>query len=368
MRITIKKIYKHMVPLCQNGDYLLCYSHGKVNVIDIKTNKITMKTFLPVDKMRVLMSYSSILARRFGLTGIVGAMIDDYRSILCYRRELYIYDWNSNMISKIDSNNVAGANGRILHFSKIKRGVAWGDYGYNPEKNRMGIYYYDADENTVKKCWQFECGDVNHIHNIIEDTETTRIWILTGDFDDSAAIYYTEDFFETLICAARGSQINRACIGISINNILYYASDSSNEDCNAICKLEDGVINRLYSINGSVIYGYSSNGKMFFSTTVENQSDELNNKKNLYKYNLGKGIKDWYVEVVRFETSGEKHDLCFKVKKDFLPMLPYQYGLFRFPTNGDCDNLYIFGQAVKKYDQWLINCKIESEEKEVGND
>lgn len=354
----IIKVHKHAVPICQNGKKLLCYSHGNLIIVDANhENKILSKIKFPVDKLRIALSYFSISSRRFGLTSVFGCMVDDDRSLLTFRRHFYLFDWNNKSLKEIDVHN-KGANGNVLHFAYTSHGVIWGDYGYNPEKNPMGIFCYDKEQNEVVKLWEFRRGEINHIHNIIEDKDTHRLWVFTGDFNDSAAIFYTDDYFQTLRCAVRGAQRNRSCIAISKNNVLYYATDSSNEDCNGIYKLENGKINKLHDINGSVIYGYSTEDELIFSTTVENQAEEFNNSDNMYRYNLGGGIKDWYVECVRYNVMQDKYDCFIRVKKDFLPMLPFLYGLFRFPeSGGGSDDIFMFGQAVKKYDQWLVNIK-----------
>ena len=352
-------IAKRVIPLVEvSPGKLLVYKNAKLGIFNVNDYNIKWVGKLNIGILRKILGYSSLACRRFGLNEIKAANVDREQVLINYHGKFYLLNLkNDNLIKEIKSDSTWGK--RVLSMSSTSHGIIMGEYGYNPEKNPMRIFIYDKNSHEIKTLYTFPKGYINHIHNIVEDKITGRIWILTGDFGDSAAIYYTDDFFSTVKCSIRGDQSCRACLGISKNNILYYVTDSPLV-VNNICKLEDGKIKKLYEVNGSCIYGVNLDNKMIFSTTVENQTNELNNNKNRYKYNLGKGIKDWYVEIIEYDIEKNIKKIIIRNRKDILPMIPFQYGCYRFPQNRiNSKYLFCYGQAIKKHGSYLVMFNID---------
>lgn len=352
---SVKKLCYGSAPLdFLNDEELLCYQFGYLGIFRFQSNKMERLCRIPDSRIRKMFIRIPILARRYGLNEIKAAKIDENSYLINYHLKFYVLDVKKRSLEMVAQENLGGANGSVLYMTTTSRGVMFGDYGYNPQKKEKGIYLYTAGDCQFTRVYSFKDGEINHIHNIIEDPVTNRLWIFVGDFDNSAAIYFTDDFFETMHCIGKGSQQYRGCVACSSNNTLYYATDSPLET-NHLIKWENGVFETLFELNGSCIYSSLLPGKILFSTTVENQTDELNNTKNMYKYNLGAGIKNWNVEVLIFDVNEEKAEVILRSKKDILPMMPYKYGCFRFPATHQGTGRFICrGQAVKKYENWMI--------------
>ncbi len=349
----VERIKKNVMPILMLDDnVLLGLNHGNLVIVEIDTKKMHRVCSIEKDIMRKLFSYSRPLARRYGINEIKGVKFSKNKALLNYHKRFYILDLDKFILRELAECD--GANGSTLYLSDTSHGVIFGDYGYNPLKTVMSIFHFDPNDNTIKKVYTFESGKINHIHNLIEDRNSGRIWILVGDFDKSAAIYYTDDFFKSVNLYLGGSQQYRGCCGISIGNVLVYATDSPTET-NHIYRSVEGANESIAELNGSVIYGYTIDNHLIVSTTVENQTDEMNNKSNNYRYNKGYGIKDWYIEVLDIEVDETiTINKVLRAKKDILPMMPFKYGCFRFPSNGQVNPIITMGQAVQKYDQWLI--------------
>lgn len=350
MSRIIKRGYVPLLFLSESS--LLCFAHGQLRLINVDSLKENDVCSLPLDNKRKILSYSRIFARRFGVNEIKAVGINQKKVLIFYHHRYYILNLDDKTITCVDAKSDYPMN--ALYLSHTSMGVLVGEYGYNPNKEARTVYRLNETNDSFVPIYTFRKGEINHIHNIIEDNKTGRIWVFTGDFDDSAAIYYTDDKFATLTRSVFGNQLFRCCCGVSINNTLYYATDTPTFE-NHICKLKDGVVEKQHTLNGSCIYGVAFGSSLLLSSTVENQPNELDNTVNKYRYNLGSGIKDWYVEIVLYNTCNDTYRVLLRTKKDFLPMMPYKFGCYRFPSNLLSDRAVAYGQAIRKYDQKLIS-------------
>ncbi len=351
----IKIVGKRFVPLfcIDGGDKVLCFERGRFFLLDAKTLNKEYVSLINIDKKRYYASMFPILTRRYGINEIKSIKINNDFALIIYHYKYYILNLRNWIIKELKRGE---SRGSVLSLTKTSKGVMFGDYGYNPQKEEMGIFILKDNPFSVEQVYRFAPGEVNHIHKIVEDENSGRFWVLTGDFDNSAAIYYTDDFFKSLHKAVGGSQQYRSCNAITYNNGLVYLTDTPLEE-NHIIELNNFTANWITTINGSCIYSVLIGDNIIYSTTVENQTDEMNNGRNAYKYNLGNGIKDWYVELNSYNVKTHEQKNIIRIKKDLLPMIPFQYGCFRFASGNDGEYLYFYGQAVKKYDQVVMRIK-----------
>lgn len=340
-----------VVPITMlNEDLVVGFRYGWIGLYEVRKKAFQKKVLIEHKFIRRILSYFTIISRFYGLNEIKGTPINSTTIYINYHYCFYLYDINKSGLEQIPFI-FKGSRSSCLYLTSVPNGVIWGEYGYNPQKTPKSIFFFDKNSKVISKKYTFCQGQVNHIHNLIVDSETSRIWIMTGDFNESAALYYTDDFFKTVNCYKSGSQLYRGCIGASVNNKLYYATDSPDET-NFLIKLEDNHLIKLSELNGSCIYGIRDSNKLFFSSTVENEAVEMNNATNKYKYNKGKGIKDWYSYLYSFDIETEELNVITKKKKDYLPMLAFKYGCFRFPTLvGEHSNIMVaYGQSVRELD------------------
>lgn len=351
----VQIVGRGFIPLftIDNGKKIICFNKGTFFSIDALSNSREEICKFDIGKKRRYAGLVPLLVRRFGINEIKCIKIDDKRALFNYHKNFFYLDILNREIIPI---NKGSANGSVLNFTNTSIGILFGDYGYNPDRNEVGIYRIDISNKTVQKIYTFPKGKINHIHNIIEDSRNQRIWILAGDFGKSSCIMYTDDFFKTVNERVSGSQQHRSCNAFPTEKGLIYITDTPFEE-NHIVELSDSSLNNIVVTNGSCIYSTKFEQYVLYSTTVENQTDEYENNKNAFKYNLGEGIKDWFVELNLFNINNYKQKTILRVKKDILPMLPFQYGCFRFASVNDGDYIYFYGQAVKKYDQVVLRIR-----------
>lgn len=347
---------KYFVPICNiDKSRILCFRNNNFYSIDSKSNiKNYICKFNCSFARRLLMNFR-FSRRYFGLNSIRGVKVKSNLFFIYYHHHFYILDISKKQINEIYNRKSYS----ILHLSSSSIGPLWGEYGYNPSKKPKSIYRYNQSNNKIECLYTFEEGWINHIHNVIEDKSIGRIYILTGDFDNAAGIYYTDDYFTSVKPLLVGNQVFRTCFVSPNEGGLVYATDSPTH-INSLYFLKDGIINKISEINGSCIFACKYGNYFIGSTTVENQPSEYYNNRNKYRYNLGHGIKDWNVELFAYNMNTGDYKVLLKASKDILPMLAFGYGLFIIPVLDDeyTGDLLVYGQSVKRYDQYLMKINI----------
>ncbi len=228
--------------------------------------------------------------------------------------------------------------------------VLWGDYFSNPDRKEVRIWgLKDSKEPNV--VYEFPAGSVRHIHNIIPDREGKGYYILTGDNDPQAGIYYSDAHFHSVEPVLTGVQQARAVQGFCVKNGIIYATDSVTEQ-NYICKLEKKEEWRqsiITPINGSCIYAASRGQVIYFSTTVESPETEGQNKiVAMLSTKRGSGILSNKVDIIAVDEQF-KAETIMEFEKDLLPYKLFQYGVATFPASQG-KGLAIYPVGVKKYD------------------
>ncbi len=73
---------------------------------------------------------------------------------------------------------------------------------------------------------RFPPGEIRHVHTITPDPHRNRLWICTGDNDDEAALYYTDDRFKTLRVLGGGDHGWRMVSLIPTKTAIFWGSDA----------------------------------------------------------------------------------------------------------------------------------------------
>lgn len=362
--IKIEVISNGYRPLCYVGEKLFVYKNLKFYLMDLSDYSLEYIVELKSSLKHRIISKNRMLVRLFRLEPRIGIVFKEDKIIVSFKGRLYKIDIlkkkmeifhefrkeMSNPLNMLYINDLEGFDNQICY----------GEYFTNFEKKEVNIYSY----NLKNKIWEikyiFAEGKINHIHSLIKDTFRNRIWILTGDFDEAAGIYYTDDNFKTVKEFLVGKQLYRACIFIPVNDGIIYATDSPDED-NSINFIDlinqKSRIKKLYKLDGSCIYGTEIHDGVIFSTTVEPKTEEKNKILSLISYKRGKGIKSWRSSVVLWN----KKNGCIKLlegKKDFYPMGLFQFGTMIFPDNKKNKNeIVCYGIALKKYDGKILKIR-----------
>lgn len=354
--MTILKTLKRVIPVCYlQNDNLLCYKFGvfyAYNTSDNSKEIICRFRSLKETMASRVSCFSRIF--RFGVRCSI-LLENDIVLVTISKR---IYEINLSLRS-ISNGYGTSLGSRPLKFSEIKgvdgfeKMIVFGEYLNNPAKRPVSIYKRMA-EDRWEIIFTFPEGEIEHIHNIIPDALNRCVWIMTGDFDNSAAIWMAKDNFKTVHPVLRGNQKYRGCVGFPTDKGLLYATDSPYFE-NSIRILSLNLFNKwesnkLLDINGSSIYGTQLKNMYIFSTAVEGDGREPDIIARFFGGKRGVAIKDNYCYVYA-GTIENGFSTIYKAKKDFLPFIMFQFGAIKFPDGlSDGNILPIYHIATTKYD------------------
>lgn len=353
----VKTVAKKTQPLCYlpNGQ-LACYRYGVIYLYDNLQVVARYPIFKTIKEQ--LLSRSRLLSRllRIGIRSAIA--LGDNVIMLSIANRIYEYDFAKEELS---NGFDIGGNVRPLVFTEIRSiagftdGVVFGGYFHNSEKTPVHIYRRGSrDEWSI--VYTFPEGTINHIHNIVCDGYRNCVWIFTGDFDDSAAIWKASDDFNSVECVMRGSQQYRACAAYVLPDSVIYATDTPFAD-NYVYQIsfyDNQLINKpIFPIAGSCIYSCKWKDKYVFSTTVEPDGRKETSLKLLIDRRRGEGIKDEYVHLYIVDCN-LRYKEVYKLKKDCMPFV-FKFGCFIFPQGVNNNELLVFQpMATSKFDMDLL--------------
>lgn len=226
---------------------------------------------------------------------------------------------------------------RICFISGIKgfrHTYYFGEYFSNHKKKPVYIY-----QRTKSKKWKpvfaFKSGQINHVHAIIPDHYQNCVWILTGDFGDSACIWRALNGFKKVEPILCGKQIYRSCIAFPLKEGLLYATDSQLVVNSLRLLIKKGASwhsEFLSKINGPAIHGCQVNNYNIFSTSTE-PNTEYNSchMLRLIDTKPGPGILKNSSIVYAVDENMQIYKLYSK-HKDHFPYRIFQFGTINFPS------------------------------------
>lgn len=357
----MKALYK-VQPIGVFQGKLVLYKRGEIYLLEnnleevvrhgeltnsFKEKKISTNSYL--NRLLRLGVRTSYISKSGTLFAIIGSTLFEYNM---FNKTLdNVTYFNNRSLYITEANNIEGFQDCIV----------FGEYFNNPEKKEVKIYSKSVDTEW-KTTYVFPKGEINHIHNIIPDKYEKCLWILTGDFGNSSAIWKVEDNFKKVKCVLRGDQIFRSCIGFPTREGLIYATDTPFSKNSVRLLYKDNVDDNYYSkhiqdINGSCIYGCRYNDKLYFSTVVESNGVYKNRFHALLSRCKGDGIKDY--KSYLYKEDGGKFKIVYSSQKDALPFVPFQFGSIQFPAvDFRFDVLPLYHVASKKYDLSTLLLKI----------
>ena len=232
--------------------------------------------------------------------------------------------------------------------------TVFGEYFHNPRNEPVGIYSWNETSDRWSKVYEFPAGTINHVHSIVPDPIRNGVWILTGDFDQAAAIWFARDNFQSVECIAKGSQDVRACFAMPNKDGLFYCTDSPlEENFLAILKFQNEtnqwVVEKKQRLPGPVIFHGQCKSGVLFSTSVEPMPNSKTIFWSVLSRKRGPGVLANYSSVWHLGHDGELTEIT-RNEKDFWPYL-FQFGMSTFPSNGtkSC-YIVLFNIALKNND------------------
>lgn len=212
--------------------------------------------------------------------------------------------------------------------------VYFGEYFQNMKKQSVHVY----GSHDYGKTWgivkTFGKGNINHIHGIFKDPFTKNLWLATGDRENECIIGYTNDGFKTFAEVFRGGQEYRTCVLFFYKDFVVFGTDSQYQ-VNELKMFDRKTleITHLQDVQGPIIRGTQIGDISMISTDVE--PSDVNKDPNAYVWITKDGLH-W-----------EK--LCH-AKKDILPAMLFQFGVFDMPQYAPeykGNKIYVTGKAVK---------------------
>ena len=308
---------------------------------------------IPQSGLKKCLGNFSLAERMLRLAPRTAVWIDNHSFLLAHRGIAYRIELETGNIEQ-EHAFVPGMNSP-LSFASVcgvkgfQDGIVYGTY-VGESEYPISIWHRSVD-GAWTEAFQFPKGSVRHVHQILADPEHDRLLILTGDQGNEVAIWEAKDHFATVTPLLQGSQQYRSCFAFVENDHIYYATDTPLEQ-NYLYDFD--TVNQtttvLNELPGPVIYGtavHQADSRYYlFATSVEPDS-RIRGKRYLLTYKKGPGVQSGYTNLYYGNPEKGFHVIA-KYKKDFLPMVLFQFGNVLFPA-GKLEKIYVCPQSVYKY-------------------
>lgn len=231
--------------------------------------------------------------------------------------------------------------------------LVFGEYFHNPLRRPVRIFGRQAS-GEWKQVFKFDKGLINHIHCIIPDRQRAGTWILTGDFEHSAAIWFAKNNFRDVRCLASSDQSVRACFALPNDDGLLFCTDSPLIN-NSLSQLQldeesdQWKVRTIESMPGPVIFhGNTKDGKVF-STSVEPMPNAKSIRGSLLTRKRAPGCQT--VNSTAWHLTGDgRLTRIHDNPKDAMPYL-FQFGMRTFPHHGErSEYIAMFNIALRGHD------------------
>lgn len=202
---------------------------------------------------------------------------------------------------------------RPLSVAVAGRSIYYGEYRSNPDRAPTRIWHSDDGGERWEAAWEFT--NVRHVHAVCYDRFTDTLWATTGDDAEEAGVWVSRDEFSTVQRVAGGSQQLRVVDLVFTEDFVFFGSDTPHER-NFLYRMERDGSNRekVRAVEGSVFYGRSSEGRLYFSTACEPSTVNPPEAATLWTSSDG---SSWAPTV--------------RVRKDIWPLKLFQYDQIQLP-------------------------------------
>ena len=324
-----------------NENQGLVYRNLSFYIIDLRNYRLQYVTRFHVGRLKKMLCSCRWTNRLLRMEPKCVGVLPGNEFLISIFDGLWVLNTNEGIIKKVQ--DVRDGFSQVLNFCEYGSNIYWGDYGVNSKRDAVNIYKMDSTHN-IESIHQFAAGSVRHIHNVINDTENDCFWVLVGDNEPMAGIYKANRDWSEVRPYKTGLLKYRAVVGFAHKGGLIYATDSVEHDNYLRFIDNDGTEKVVADINGSCIYGCETKDYYIFSTTVE--PHEGSGFLHKFENRLGGGIKSWYVHVIAVSKKDLSVRIVKKLRKDWLPMVLFQYGRVKF-AGGQCNNAdYVWGTPV----------------------
>lgn len=372
------KVLEGYKPLCFIGGFLLLSRGFQLFLYNVNNESLQFLTALDSSLHQRLATRSKLLTRLLRSGVQYAVAISDTEALLAINKSLVSLNIETG---RLHTELPLRQGRRPLSICKIEgishftEGHYFGEYFENNEKAPINIYRRKLD-GQWEIAFTFKQGEIDHVHAIVPDPYNDHVWILTGDFDNGAAIWVAKNNFQTVTRAVSGEQKYRGSVAFPTTSGLLYATDSQFEpntirilaqtDVSADSKKENGwVSTALHQINGPCIYSSEGSDGYYFSNSVEPGGMLSGNRikdiaADIFVKKLGAGNISPETVIVRVNSQLEIEEIS-RSTKDRYPMALFQFGNTQFPSGlQPAGKLITYNVALREHDQDTIIRNITS--------
>lgn len=363
--VAVTDMGRGIKPLCELDEVLLCYKKGTLGTVD-KNGKWT-PSLRCISGLKAFLGKFRIFERILRLSPRCACALSDKSAIVSHSGRILYVDLQNNTVTPEHTYCKGMSNplyfGKIIGIQGFEDGFYYGEYTGNPEEKEVAIYKRPFDDKPCewKKVYEFPAGSITHIHGIVPDVYRNGVIVMTGDTDSGSAVTLFFDNFTRSENIASGSQQSRSCVAFTVEEGIYYATDTPFCGNHLYFASPEGSgkwnVKSVANLDGSCIYGADAGDIMLLNTVVETDSKKKGIRL-LFTYKRGKGIADWYTKVYAIDRK-KRSAIVLKYKKDIFPMGLCQFGSVSFCSSKEKGSVWISPTAVKKYDGRLLKLKIK---------
>ena len=173
----------------------------------------------------------------------------------------------------------------------IENRIFFGEYFYNQDKTNVFIYKSMDSGLTWKIAHEFLPGQIRHIHSLLSDPYTDKVWQCTGDLDNESMIAWSNDNYVNYFPIIYGNQAARAISLVFTEDAVYWGTDTSSKKLAGIYKWdkEKNEITKLLDISAAIFYGTRlAGGTIVMSSETEGSPLESDDITRLFLINNNK--------------------------------------------------------------------------------
>jgi len=163
--------------------------------------------------------------------------------------------------------------------------VFFGEYFQNPNRDEVKIFKSMNNMNSWKVAFEFQPGQIRHIHAVQKDPYSDKLWLCTGDFNEESMVAWSNDNFKSITQIGQGSQLWRVCQLIFTEQFVFWGTDTGSEDLAGIYRWDKNTaeMEKLQKVDGAIFYGTRlARGTIVMSTNRQGRKNEIDNKTRLF--------------------------------------------------------------------------------------
>jgi hypothetical protein len=163
--------------------------------------------------------------------GIHNLVVLSSGTVIIHYDGIYRYDGNgvfSEKVFRFSDDSIIGPlkNGMAVDYENDD--IYFGEYPIE-RPNAVRLFRGYNDGRKWESCYRFPLGAIRHVHSVVQDRFRHRLWVCTGDNDDEAALYFTDNRFKTVHKFGGGDQSWRMVSLIPTEAALFWGSDAGQD-------------------------------------------------------------------------------------------------------------------------------------------